>query len=412
MYDLDLLPHDPGTRRPITSYPPNDQEAVRRGYITKKPCRPRTHDFPQREIGDKTSYPGGDSFVNGGFRSWNKPDRFEKHIGGINSAHNQAQEKYRLFTNPKASINESLNHQSAEATALYKARLTYSLKCLRFLLQQGLAFRGHDESEVSSNKGNFLELLTWLAKNNKDAIDVVMKNAPGNNQMIAPSIQKELINSCAKKTTKLILEDVGVDYFGILADESSDISQKEQLGLCLRYVNKKGSVCERFFGIVHVEDTSAMSLKKAIESLLIDYSLSLSKVRGQGYDGASNMRGEINGLKTLIMNETPSAYYVHCFAHQLQLTLVAVAKDNGDCIWLFEQLGYLLNVIGVSCKCREMLRVIQAQEVVEALNLGEIESGQYYYSIFQDESKRESISFGYNKEDNFVLNIYLWFGKI
>jgi hypothetical protein len=40
------------------------------------------------------------------------------------------------------------------------------------------------------------------------------------------------------------------------------------------------------------------------------------------------MRGELNGLKTLILNENSSAYYVHCFAHQFQLTLVAVAKNH------------------------------------------------------------------------------------
>uniref|UniRef100_A0A7N0UUG9 HAT C-terminal dimerisation domain-containing protein n=1 Tax=Kalanchoe fedtschenkoi TaxID=63787 RepID=A0A7N0UUG9_KALFE len=72
--------------------------------------------------------------------------------------------------------------------------------------------------------------------------------------------------------------------------------------------------------------------------------------RGQGYDGANNVKSGINGLKALIMNDTPSACYIHCFAHQLQLTLVVVAKDNVDCSSLLKQLGYLLNVIRVSCK--------------------------------------------------------------
>jgi hypothetical protein len=40
------------------------------------------------------------------------------------------------------------------------------------------------------------------------------------------------------------------------------------------------------------------------------------------------MRGELNGLKTLILNENSSNYYVYCFAHQLQLTLVVVAKNH------------------------------------------------------------------------------------
>lgn len=109
-------------------------------------------------------------------------------------------------------------------------------------------------------------------------------------------------------------------------DESADISDKEQLSVCLRYIRKSGEVVERFLGIVHVPNTTSLTLKNAIESLLMEHSLTLSRVRGQGYDGASNMKGAIGGLKTLIMNECPSAHYVHCFAHQLQLTLVAVAK--------------------------------------------------------------------------------------
>ena len=40
------------------------------------------------------------------------------------------------------------------------------------------------------------------------------------------------------------------------------------------------------------------------------------------------MQGDINDLKTLILKENKSAFYVHCFAHQLQLTLVAIAKNH------------------------------------------------------------------------------------
>ena len=66
----------------------------------------------------------------------------------------------------------------------------------------------------------------------------------------------------------------------------------------------------------------------AIKCLLCEHNLSLSNLRGQGYDGASNTQGDINGLKTSILKENKSAFYVHCFAHQLQLTLVAVAKNH------------------------------------------------------------------------------------
>ncbi|XP_021717886.1 uncharacterized protein LOC110685662 [Chenopodium quinoa] len=127
---------------------------------------------------------------------------------------------------------------------------------------------------------------------------------------------------------------------------------------------------------VCIRDQDSLTLKAAIESLLMEHSLTFSQVRGQGYDGASNMQGSINGLKTLILNECSQAYFVHCFAHQLQLTQVALAKKNSDCGWLFvDVLAPLLNFVGGSPKRKEFLREKQRQGVVEALSLGEIESG-------------------------------------
>ena len=325
---------------------------------------------------DSCKFPGGDAFVNEGFRNWNMKRRIHRHVGAIDSAHSEAEEKYRLFMRPKASIRESIASNTAQFKAKYLARLTWSLKCIRFLLRQVLAFCGHDETKVSLNKGIFRKLLAWLAGNFEEVNLVVLENAPQNCQMIDHKIQKQLIDACAHETIKFIIDELGDECFAILADESSDAYLQEQLALCLRFVNKKGEPVERFLGLVQVEDTTSLTLKEAIQSLLIKYQLPLSKVCGQGYDGASNMKGHVNSLKKLIMDESPSAYYVHCFAHQLHLTLVAVAKENTDCDWFFGQLSYLLNVLGMSCKKIRMLRVAQAEYMIEALKLGEIETGQ------------------------------------
>ena len=72
---------------------------------------------------------------------------------------------------------------------------------------------------------------------------------------------------------------------------------------------------EHFLGIAHVSNTTAVELKKTIDSLLSRHILSISRLRGQRYDGVINMRGELNGLKTLILNENSSAYYVYYFSH-------------------------------------------------------------------------------------------------
>ena len=147
------------------------------------------------------------------------------------------------------------------------------------------------------------------------------------------------------------------------------------MAILLRYVNLKECVIERFLSIVHVSDTTSLSLKLAMEGLFSKYGLSISSLRGQGYDGESNMRGEFNGFKALILKENPSAYYVHCFAHQLQLALVAVTKNHSRVALLFNVVSNLSNIVEASCKRRDLLRETQYSKVIEAIQNGDIQSG-------------------------------------
>ncbi|XP_019176922.1 PREDICTED: uncharacterized protein LOC109172226 [Ipomoea nil] len=114
--------------------------------------------------------------------------------------------------------------------------------------------------------------------------------------MTAPCIQKDIANAIASEVTQIIINDLGEELFGIIVDESRDISVKEHMIVFIRYVDSSGHIVERLLGITHVCDTTSMSLKVAIEDLLTRHRLSISRIRGQGYDGASNMRGITNDL--------------------------------------------------------------------------------------------------------------------
>ena len=129
-------------------------------------------------------------------------------------------------------------------------------------------------------------------------------------------------------------------------------------------------------GFEHVSYNSALSLKVAVEDLFSKHGLSLSRLRRQGYDGASNMRGEFNGLKTLILKEDEYAYYVHCFSHQLQLALVAVAKNHIQIATLFNLVANIVNVVGASCKRLDILREKQATRVIELIDNEKLSSGR------------------------------------
>nr|XP_009777751.1 PREDICTED: zinc finger MYM-type protein 1-like [Nicotiana sylvestris] len=178
------------------------------------------------------------------------------------------------------------------------------------------------------------------------------------------------------ETIKSIIKDIDDDHFSILVDESRDVSCKEQMTIVPRYVDRRGSVIERFMGIVHVRDTSALSLRNEIVNLLAQHSLSPSSIRRQCYDGASNMQGDLNGLKILMQKESRGAHSIHCFAHQLQLTLVAISRRCDQVQELLLLLSDILNMVGSSFKLRDELRESQAEEIEEALRKGELETGK------------------------------------
>ena len=67
----------------------------------------------------------------------------------------------------------------------YRVQLNAIVDCIRFLLCQGLAFRGHDESQGSSDKGNFLELVQFLGDHN-ESINEVLQTAPKNCKLTYP----------------------------------------------------------------------------------------------------------------------------------------------------------------------------------------------------------------------------------
>jgi hypothetical protein len=143
--------------------------------------------------------------------------------------------------------------------------------------------------------------------------------------------------------------------FTILVDESHDISIKEQMELVVRFVNTKGEVIERFLGLKHVKDTTSEALKRALVEALSGHGLCVAKLRGQGYDGASNMRGEFNGLQKIIRDENLHAHYIHCFAHQLQSVVVVVSKCCSSIEDFFEYVSLIVNSTSASCKRKDVL---------------------------------------------------------
>ena len=197
-----------------------------------------------------------------------------------------------------------------------------------FCAQQGIAFRGHRETQVldlSVNVGNFRSLVRLLSRH----IAVVrdrLESGPKNASWLGHDIQNELVSVMAKWVlSKIIAEVKNARYYTIIADETKDVSKSEQLTIVLRYVYG-GSVYEHFLGFVEAKSLNASALTQYILDQLSNLELSINNCISQCYDGASVMSGCCNGVATKILEKNPKAIYIHCWAHQLNLVLVGSCK--------------------------------------------------------------------------------------
>ena len=82
-------------------------------------------------------------------------------------------------------------------------------------------------------------------------------------------------------------------------------------------------IVERFLKFVDVStDRTAATLTGVIKGILDQYNgITNNKLIMQTYDGASVMSGYIGGVQTLMRQQYPFAYFVHCADHRLNLVL-------------------------------------------------------------------------------------------
>ncbi|XP_075654760.1 uncharacterized protein LOC142624919 [Castanea sativa] len=199
-----------------------------------------------------------------------------------------------------------VNHFTTEQIANNRLQLKASIFIVRYLAFQAIAFRGRDESFSSLNRGNFFESLA--------------------------------------KVKKAIREEISDGKFCIKVDEARDESMKEQMAVVFRYVDAEGFVKERFFGLIHVVNTTTLTQKKGIYSLLSQHCLDIQNIRGQRYDGVSNMR-------------------------------VKASKQVVPISGFFPTLLFLIKIVNASRKHNEQLKVANANEIAHLIDLEELEIG-------------------------------------
>ena len=121
----------------------------------------------------------------------------------------------------------------------------------------------------------------------------------GNAKYISPTIQNEILRIASTMVVEEFLAEANESFISVVADESCDISGKEQLSIVLRYT-RGDEANESFTGFVKMFSVSAKSISAAILAHLSRIGVDLQKLVGQGYNGTSTVAGHVSGVQKRI----------------------------------------------------------------------------------------------------------------
>ena len=83
---------------------------------------------------------------------------------------------------------------------------------------------------------------------------------------------------------QIVVELKEAGPYALIADETMDISRKEQLSICIQYVTSHKF--KRFLGFWDVATTDGETLCVKIQDIHCQLGINLSMLRAQAYDGA------------------------------------------------------------------------------------------------------------------------------
>ena len=97
--------------------------------------------------------------------------------------------------------------------------------------------------------------------------------------------------------------------FSLMADETTDIADRAQLSIFIRYVDSDDhQVKEEFLGLVEVVGSKgAEALCNKICEVLTEKQIDIKQMRFNGFDGTNTMSGEISGLQCRFRHLVPHA---------------------------------------------------------------------------------------------------------
>ena len=202
---------------------------------------------------------------------------FRKHEGS--ECHKSAVETIVTLPSQCEDITEHFCKQISSDKRDNRQCLLKIISNVSYLARQGLAFRG-DGDETNSN---FMQLLRLHQDEDPRIKKWIEKKT---DKYIAHDMQDKMIKTMATAVlTELGKGILSSEFFTVMCDECTNSSNREQLSVCIRWVDSELEPHEDFIGLYKMDGVCASDIVNALKETLLSMKLLLSKCRGQCYDG-------------------------------------------------------------------------------------------------------------------------------
>ena len=226
--------------------------------------------------------------------------------------------------------------------------------------------------EFGPSCGNFLAILALLAKHDPIVAEKICLG-PKNAKYTHHSIQNAILDIMKEMVLEQIKEELhGAKFFTVLADESKDVSKKEQVVIAVRYCHQN-AIHEEFIGIAEAHGLNAEGLSDTIIERLQRINACMANCVGQGYDGATVVSSHLNGVQKKLPEKTGAdmAYYVHCFCHRLNLVIVDVVKSIKCVAYMISLFRSLHSFLSTSTGHKQWI-IIHEQHKMKLMEIGKV----------------------------------------
>lgn len=157
-----------------------------------------------------------------------------------------------------------------------------------------------------------------------------------------------LRTKCSSIITKVVFpalkyelkKDLFWKYFCILVDDSTDVSTKKNVCVCLQfYSDKEKTIITAFLDLVEIVHATSEAMFDVLKECLVPFGLDFKDCIGFSSDSVSAMVGEMNSVSFRIKQVSPNCVLIKCICHFFALCVQHAFKTMPS------NLGFLLKEI-------------------------------------------------------------------